>query len=270
MAARARRDGIQERSCEAETFNLLGSFFIAIRVLSTVDTILGCLLTVGYTLCYWYFGQHLATNMNWNLVSLAVVFPISQGVVMGFKRREQALVEFGNLFGNMSTLWGAIHSWNLQKKDESTSSPKWIRVIDAFADPEETKHSQRALFEDFLTAIATYFDLARAGRARQAMSCYKAEAIELMDITWEQRLRVNLCLARMQRLVQELKSVGLAGGEAHRLDSYISKMTISLDRLCYLKEYRTPQAFRALARVYILCIGAPCCVCSSCVMILAT
>ena len=77
-----------------------------------------------------------------------------------------------------------------------------------------------------------------------------------MAITHEQRLRVSHAIGRMQRLVQQLKVQGLPGGEAHRLDSYISKVGIAFERLCVIKEYRTPQAFRAFARVYILIIGA--------------
>lgn len=56
--------------------------------------------------------------------------------------------------------------------------------------------------------------------------------------------------------MQHAKTVGLPGGEAHRLDSYVSMMGIAFENLTVLKEYRTPQAFRAFARVYILLIGA--------------
>ena len=37
--------------------------------------------------------------MSWNVVSLAVIFPLSQSIGFGFKRRERALVEFGALLG---------------------------------------------------------------------------------------------------------------------------------------------------------------------------
>ena len=56
-------------------------------------------------------------------------------------------------------------------------------------------------------------------------------------------------------LVQDLKRRGLPGGEAHRLDQYISKMAIAFDTLAALKEYRTPRGFRAFARTYILLIS---------------
>ena len=48
---------------------------------------------------------------------------------------------------------------------------------------------------------------------------------------------------------------GLPGGEAHRIDNYINMIGVGFERLCAIKEYRTPQAFRAFARVYILLFG---------------
>ena len=48
----------------------------------------------------------------------------------------------------------------------------------------------------------------------------------------------------------------MPGGEAHRIDNYVNMMGMAFDRLCAIKEYRTPRAFRAFARVYILLVGA--------------
>lgn len=65
---------------------------IVARILSSTDTILGVLIGVGCTLLYWYQADTLHVNMSWNVVSLAVIFPISQGIAMGFKRREEVCV----------------------------------------------------------------------------------------------------------------------------------------------------------------------------------
>ena len=46
--------------------------------------------------------------------------------------------------------------------------------------------------------------------------------------------------AKVQRLVQHLKTRGLNGGEAHRLDQYTSKAAVALEQLSFIKEYRTP------------------------------
>lgn len=46
---------------------------------------------------------------------------------MGFKRREQALVDLGDMFGNLTACWGAAHTWKVKTKDE-----RWVRVIELF------------------------------------------------------------------------------------------------------------------------------------------
>ena len=68
-------------------------------------------------------------------------------------------------------------------------------------------------------------------------------------------------ICQMRRLIQDVKVKGLPGGEAHRIDSYISMIGVGFDRLCAIKEYRTPRAFRAFARVNILLVrAAPACI----------
>jgi hypothetical protein len=256
LAARSPTRTVSESSCKARFLNLVGSLYVAIVTILTWDAILGCALAVGYTLCYWHWGQHLAAAMSWNIVSLAVIFPISQGIGMGFQRREQALVQFGHLLGNLRATWGALHTWQV-KVQAADGTDEWVRIIERFDDPTAARVELRALSEEFLVSLVTYFDTTRWGRARQATPCCgHAEQQELTDITHEQRLRVDSAIGRMQRLIQRCKTLGLPGGEAHRLDQYISKVGIAFGQLCNLKEYRTPQAFRAFARVYILCIGA--------------
>jgi hypothetical protein len=103
--------------------------------------------------------------------------------------------------------------------------------------------------------MVRYFSLPRWHRARHDV-CDTMEQHDLAKVSREYSHEVDRCLARMQRMVQHLKMLGLPGGEAHRLDQYLSKVAIAFEHLTYLKEYRTPQAFRAFARVYILTIGA--------------
>lgn len=69
--------------------NIVANFILALEVVFSSECLVGCALAIAYTLLYYYYGMYLAINMSWNLVSLAVIFPISQGIGMGFKRREQ-------------------------------------------------------------------------------------------------------------------------------------------------------------------------------------
>ena len=70
--------------------NMMASFVVATSQLMNTEAVLGCAITVVSVSAYWVYGQYLAAHMNWSIVSLAVVFPITQGIGMGFRRREQA------------------------------------------------------------------------------------------------------------------------------------------------------------------------------------
>ena len=235
--------------------NLLSSLLHAAECLVTVDSLVGCCIATTSTCLYWYYAPQLAVSMSWNIVSLAVVFPISQGITMAFKRREQALQEFANMLGNAQAVYGAVFTWKVKEDG------KWVRLIDRFDNPATARRQLRELYDQYLVTLVAYFDTERWGRSRQQRrGCGAAEQLELQRIAHEQCLCVQSCLAQMQRLVQELKTVGLPGGEAHRLDQYVSKVGIAYERLSSLKETRTPFGFRAYARAYILlvsCIYGP-------------
>ena len=179
IAARAPQHARSPRSCVADLLDLLGSCYIASSTIFTADSMLGCALAVACTAAYWALAPHLAINMSWNIVSLVVIFPISQCIGMGFKRREQALGEFGDMLGNVRSIWGAVHSWKL--KD---ANGQFVRALMSFEQPEVARHQVRALFEEFLTALAAYFAVARWNRARHNAPCCsqdKQEQDELMN-----------------------------------------------------------------------------------------
>jgi len=233
--------------------NVLASIGIALRMVFNFECVLGCMLSVGCSLANWEYGRQMAVSMSWSIVSLAVIFPISQGIGMGFKRRESALAELGNLFGHLKQIWGAAHTWKVEVPE---GSRQFVRLLDTYADPEVRRQQLRQLFEEFLVAIVTYFDTPRWSRARHAFSCMDAKEQDfLMLIARRHRMCVDNSVSRLQRVVQDMKCQGLDSGSCHRLDQYVSKIGVSFERLTYFKEYRTPQAFRSFARVYILCIA---------------
>ena len=66
---------------------------------------LGCIIAVACTTFYAFYAPHVAVSISWSPISLVVVFPISQGISFGFKRREQALMELGYVFSNSELEW---------------------------------------------------------------------------------------------------------------------------------------------------------------------
>lgn len=195
----------------AGSLNLMANFTIAWRAIATPDSMLGCTMAIVYTLMYWHFGQHLAVDMSWNVISLAVVFPISQGIAMGFTRRETALVQLSVFLGNARSVFEAMFTWTVKKGD------RWLRLIDCFEDPAvareqvrskvacqpqpRARQRQRAasaawqvyqLYNELFIALITYFDLPRWSRARQAFRWGGSEQQQdLKAIAHEQRLLVD-------------------------------------------------------------------------------
>lgn len=244
-----------------ELLNLLASFILATRVLLTYDAIVGCLIAASSILLYWYteVTDVYGVKMDWNILSMAVVFPISQGIVMGFSRRERALVEFANLLGHVRQLWNAIHHWQITPSKETaaaaahaapTSSsfvgPRsgrappdaeavlraaggWCTAAQLWARTRPTGTADlHHVFGQLLAALIAYCDSPRFSRARHAIDLFggKAEQARLRAALHEQRLLIDTGIARLQKLVQSMKVLGLPGGEAHRLDQYVSKAQV--------------------------------------------
>lgn len=246
---------------------LLSQVWVALRLVFSGDAFVGIGLTLLCTLLYWYYAPDVATPMNWNVFSFGISFPITQGIAMSFQRRERALFELGELFAHLNTLFAVGHTWLVPAKDWadggallSGERKRMICCLDNLdAAPEDARLAARALFDELLVGLITYFDSERFGRARHTVHCVGGpeEEAELKAIAHEQRLVVDSAIGRVRRMVQDFKgTAGLPGGEAHRLDQYISRLSVSFERLCTLKEYRSPQGFRSFARVYILLMGA--------------
>jgi len=232
--------------------SVAASVYIAAGLVFTFDFFLGCAIAVTCTLMYDKYASEYATTISWTIVSLAVIFPISQGIAMGFKRREMALTQLGILLAHVRQVWGAVNTWKFRN-----SSGEWIRVIEAYDDTAETQQCMRFLHEEMLAALISYFHIPRIGRTRLVFDCCgnKKERYQHQKMMHKYRARVIASLSNLQKMVQDLKVKGLPGGETHRLDQYVSKMGVAFDLLCNLKEYRTPQGFRAFARSYIMLLS---------------
>ena len=61
-----------------EALNAAGSLVIAAEPLFKADTIFGCVTAVACTLLYWHFSYGSSVNMSWNVVSVGIIFPLTQ------------------------------------------------------------------------------------------------------------------------------------------------------------------------------------------------
>jgi len=230
--------------------NLIASFILAFRALMSYDAVLGVGLSVVsvYVFCNDNALDPVAASLDWNLVSMAVIFPISQCIGWAFSRREGALQLLGTITALLTRLWSAKHTWVVKN-----GAGKLVPLIDLLDQPE-ARADYHDLYSSLLGSLVAYLDHSRYTRARHALGLFGADRnlLERKAVALELKLQFDGHLSRVQAMVQELKARGLNGGEAHRLDSYVSQVGIAFDQLTMIKEYRTPQIFRAFSRVYVL------------------
>ena len=81
---------------------------------------------------------------------MGILFPITQAIGMGFKRREQALREFSNLLGNFKNLYGAMHNWHI--KGPSSEGKLWVPMVAELGD--DGPQALRDLADELLTVRA--------------------------------------------------------------------------------------------------------------------
>ena len=120
-----------------------------------------------YTTVYWSYGNNVSLQaIPFSIISIAVIFPITQGIGMAFSRREKALSEFGNLLGNLRAVWAAAHGWRAKNKEG-----KWVRLLEQYDDVSAAECSARELFESLMCSLIAYFECPRWSRPYQAIPC---------------------------------------------------------------------------------------------------
>ncbi|EOD06239.1 hypothetical protein EMIHUDRAFT_121349 [Emiliania huxleyi CCMP1516] len=247
--------------------NLVAAFNLAFRALLSFDSVLGCVIAVASVILYGRGGASvgLSFGLDWNLVSMAVIFPISQCIGWSFGRREMALSLLSTVMSLVTRLWSAVHTWKVKDGGE------WRRMSELL-EPPAGREQLHDLFGRLLSTLVAYFAVPRYMRLRHVMRLYGAaeDQARRHALANEFKLLVDGSLSQLQaRRGRYAGPPGrararLPGGEAHRLDSYISQIGIAWEQLTAIKEYRTPQAlralflsmsvdvFRAFSRVYVL------------------
>ena len=56
---------------------------------------------------YWQYGEDLAYRLDWSIVSLGIIFPVTQAIGMAFKRRDDVRCASDTGAGRAS-LFGAL------------------------------------------------------------------------------------------------------------------------------------------------------------------
>ena len=209
--------------------DMRGSLWIVGGLVHTWEAFFGCLIAIASTLLCYFFEFQNDTSAVSTILGVVIVFPITALIGFAFSRREKALEAFSRLLGNTEALLGAACTWQKFQDGE------WRRVTDGAA-------SERALVACCRIAekASRYCATPRGHRTRYVLSSYHSESETLNHLLYLRKSEVGSAIQACRRLVQQLKVDGLPGGEAHRLDQYLSIIACHFHQVAMLKEYRTP------------------------------
>ncbi len=157
---------------------------------------------------------NLVANFPLTLIATAVVFPIVFSISGAYKRRENALDEYGSIKAHGRAIFFAARDWL------EDSSP-------------ETLDKAKALMGDLLKSCRTLF----------------AEPLETMP---RNEKAVYDQFSKISKFIKnDLRGAGLASGEVSRCNQYLSKMVVAFESIKHIYQYRTPRTLRSFSDVFI-------------------
>jgi multidrug transporter EmrE-like cation transporter len=184
--------------------------------------------------------------MDFVLLAFAVTMPLSTSFGMAFARRERALFSMADFRSCSHHVFLAhcLWDWNDGKEGRVGADADWIEHCDAVLAQLVGIGDELSRFLTLPTTSRGRHRMTRAGR-REAAATIEV-AYDLLESMTTQRI------TRLLLYSERLKKLGLNGGEASRLRQYENGLSRCIEQLRMIKMYRTPQAFRSVARVFVL------------------
>lgn len=245
----------------------LHSLLMFVRIVfwaNPIDMLFAWLISGGSTCFYYYYSppeenaHPLVFNLNWTLIAIALVFPLTMTLTETFRRRESALQQLTNLKVSLLSLFMAHCDCDWYtlptKPDEEALSGR--------SDPASKEggrlsptHAQEVLATASRFIDFTYTVLS-APRVSQAKHFYTTHGQQQRKRVQEVQLRLDDCVValyhELSKFGEKLKAAGLPAGEKSRITAFENSLYAAYMQLRTIKEYRSPMGLRAYARVFIL------------------
>ena len=156
----------------------------------------------------------IAADFPLTMISTAIVFPIVFSIGHAYKRRENALDDYGTIKAHGRAIYFAARDW-LPERDEDR-----LRHIETVL--ADLLHSCRDMFKGTIEEMPRH------------------------------EKRVYAAFSDLSNFVKRMRGEGLAGGECSRCNQYISKMIVSFESVKHIYQYRTPRTLRAFSDFFIV------------------
>ncbi|MBN2431429.1 MAG: hypothetical protein JXQ27_08130 [Acidobacteria bacterium] len=157
----------------------------------------------------------LTAELPLTIIATAVVFPIVFSIGGAYKRREDALDEYGTIKAHGRAIYFAARDW--------LEDP-----------PESVLGEVRVLLGDLLMHCRQLFLDPPSKMRENEQDVYRQFSL----------------VSRFIR--NDLRQNGLASGEVSRCNQYLSKMLIAFESIKHVYQYRTPKTLRAFSDFFIV------------------
>lgn len=234
--------------------NLYSSFLVFGKYLITIQSLFGCLLSVGATLYTYYSTNSLEGwlgNQDFVLLGFAVVMPMSVSISTVFKRREEALRVIAMYRSTSYQIYFAHSCWDWR----NTNNKEKLSGRAAKGDAKFwLRHSDTVLVELITIAdeLCFYLTLPTVSRARHRVT--KSGMKEARGITKDAMRYFDDVLvyrvATLTLMTETLKEMGMPSNEASRVRQWERMLVEAIENLRNIKMYRSPQALRSFARLF--------------------
>lgn len=152
------------------------------------------------------------------IISTAVIFPIVFSIGHAYKRRENALDDYGVIKAHGRALYFAARDW-LPDSDPAAK--------------ESRLHAIEACLIHLLSSCRAMFKGERGCVAEAEREVYAS-------------------FSELSAFVKRMRAEGLASGECSRCNQYVSKMIVAFESVKHIYQYRTPRTLRAFSDFFII------------------
>ena len=248
-----------------------------------METFVGFALTIGATLLAYYMSRrNLVNDGLWDgtlptlLLSFATVTPLIQSISMAFNRREAALRALTSYRSAMYHVFIAQASWDWGECSNKAGRRGCVEDLDDLSSVyEEVKGGDGSEGDDtrqkpidwlnhaddllcqlihLSDSLCQYLALPTASRTHHRATKLGEREAKALIFTRRKIFALNAAgrIFMISQLTEALKYRGLPGNEASRIRQWEQYLSVSMENMRVIKEYRTPQSLRLFGRMFTL------------------
>ncbi|KAL3157101.1 hypothetical protein ABBQ38_001347 [Trebouxia sp. C0009 RCD-2024] len=227
----------QIKSASRHLRDLLSSLYVFALIQSWLS-LYNVLITISATAFYSFYhvdNNTVAFGLDWILVAFVIILPMLGFTWLAFGRREEALRDLVQVKSLLLHIYLAHRHW---LPSGSVSSMHQATV-------------QQLLFS-LVDGMRAYFLPPRFYSRHYPYTGVKRKMMKIATERAKLVRGITATFKKLSRSSEVLQQAGLSDVQLVHLASNVYQLQCAFERMAVIKEYRTPQGIRALARFYVV------------------